>query len=176
MPRGGWACAPQLLSLSATTTEAHSSGARALRQRPLQWEACTPRLENIPCLPQLEKACVQPQKSSTARNKYCLKKEIKSLQLFSSDAIKPTLELNQIKIQHHFPPLRLKSNLYKKILIYLKWGEAYSKPHILFFCTGLAVSACWGPASNSKQLFAPHQKNLSHSTQSTTTTSIRVIG
>ena len=44
-----WACEPQLLSLRATTTEAHMPRAHALQQeKPPQWEACTPRWRVAP--------------------------------------------------------------------------------------------------------------------------------
>ena len=38
------------------------------QERPPQWEACAPRLESSPCLPQLEKAHMQQQRPSTAKN------------------------------------------------------------------------------------------------------------
>ena len=51
--RNYWAC-------SVTTTEAHVPRAHALQQeKPPQWEACTPQLENSLYLTQLEKAHMQ---------------------------------------------------------------------------------------------------------------------
>ena len=48
---------PQLLSPSATTTEAHAPRARALQQeKPPQWEARAPRWRVAPRSPQLEKS------------------------------------------------------------------------------------------------------------------------
>ena len=44
-----WACVPQLLSLRATTTEAHMPRACALQQeKPLQWEARAPQWRVAP--------------------------------------------------------------------------------------------------------------------------------
>ena len=44
-----WACEPQLLSLRATTSEAHASRARAPQQeKPPQWEACAPQWRVAP--------------------------------------------------------------------------------------------------------------------------------
>ena len=46
------------LSLWTATTEAclRSRACAPQREKPLQWEACTPQLESSPCSPQLEKA------------------------------------------------------------------------------------------------------------------------
>ena len=56
---------PQLPSPCAETAEA-----RALQQaKPPQWEACKPQLESSPHSLQLEEACAQQQRSSTAKNK-----------------------------------------------------------------------------------------------------------
>ena len=39
------------------------------QEKQLQWEACATELETSPCLSQLEKACTQQQRPSTAKNK-----------------------------------------------------------------------------------------------------------
>ena len=81
MPRSNEACAPQLLSLrsrarkpqllslSATTTEAHVPRARALPQeKPPQMRS--PRTAtSSPSLPQLEKAHAEQRRLDTAKNK-----------------------------------------------------------------------------------------------------------
>ena len=49
MPQSSWARGPQLLSLCATTAEAHAPGARAPQwERPLQWEAHAPQQRVAP--------------------------------------------------------------------------------------------------------------------------------
>lgn len=53
-------------------------------------------------------------------------------------------------------------------------GGGYSKPRISFVLDWLCLLVGVLHPPLSKQLLAPHQKNLSHSTQSTTTPSIRV--
>ena len=63
------ACEPQLLSPRAATTEARVPGARAPQQeKPLQRSPHTAR-KSSPRLLQLEKACVQQQRPSVAKNK-----------------------------------------------------------------------------------------------------------
>ena len=74
MPRSGWACAPQLLSLRstarepqllrprATNTEARGPGARAPQQeKPPEREAHAPLAET--------KACAQQRRPNAAKNK-----------------------------------------------------------------------------------------------------------
>ena len=59
---------PVLQSLRAATTEVHAPK----QGRPLQREACVP-LETSPHSPQLEEACAQQWRPSTAKNKYKLR-------------------------------------------------------------------------------------------------------
>ena len=47
---------PALWNPGAATAEAHVPRAGAPQEKPLQWEACVPRLESSPRLLQLEKA------------------------------------------------------------------------------------------------------------------------
>ena len=64
-------CAMEQLSLWATTTEAQVPRAHALQQKkPTQWEICILQLESSTCLPPLEKAHVQQQRSTTDKNKH----------------------------------------------------------------------------------------------------------
>ena len=57
------------LSLWVTITEAWTPRARVLQQeKPLQWEAWTPKLESSPCLWQLEKAYTQQWRSRASKN------------------------------------------------------------------------------------------------------------
>ena len=57
------------LNPSARTTEVHTPRARALQQeKPLQWEAHSLQLESGPHSPQPEKARVQQQRPSAAKN------------------------------------------------------------------------------------------------------------
>ena len=64
--------ATKLLCLWATTTEllllTCMPGARAQQQeKPLQWEACAPQLENSPHSLRLEKACMQQRRPTTVK-------------------------------------------------------------------------------------------------------------
>ena len=66
------ACVPQLLSLCSRAQELQllkptCATARAPQEKPLQWEACAPQLENSPCSPQPGKARIQQQRPSTAK-------------------------------------------------------------------------------------------------------------
>ena len=70
VPQGNWAHAPQLLSLSASATEARVPGAPALpQQKPLQREARTAQPESSPRSPRLGNAWAQQWRPSTARKK-----------------------------------------------------------------------------------------------------------
>ena len=61
-------CASGQLSLCITATEACAPRATAPQQeKPLRWEAHTPRLEGSPCSPPLEKAYAQKRRPSAAR-------------------------------------------------------------------------------------------------------------
>ena len=63
------ACELQLLSLRAATTEACVPRVCAPQQEmPPQWKAHIPQLESSPRWPQLEKALMQQQRSSAAKN------------------------------------------------------------------------------------------------------------
>ena len=66
MPRGNWACAPQLLKPECPRPCAW------WQEKPPQWEAYAPHLVSSPDSQQLEKAHAQQQRTSTARNKYFL--------------------------------------------------------------------------------------------------------
>ena len=71
-----WACELQLLSPHHTTTEARTPRADASPQEgPSQREAHEPKLESSPQLLQLEKACAQPWRPSTAKNKQVIYKK-----------------------------------------------------------------------------------------------------
>ena len=61
MPQGTQTHELQLLSLCSTAHEP--------QEKPSQWEARMPQLKNSPHSLQLEKACVQQQRPSTATNK-----------------------------------------------------------------------------------------------------------
>ena len=57
-----------LLSTLATATEAYVPRVYASQEKPLQWEAPAPQLENNPHRPQLEKAQVHQQIPTMAKN------------------------------------------------------------------------------------------------------------
>ena len=61
------------LSPCTTASEVHAPKTRvhALKQeKPLQWEAPALQLESSPCPMQPEKACMQQQRPSVAKNKF----------------------------------------------------------------------------------------------------------
>ena len=67
-PRGNQACAP-LLGLSSRQCRLQLLSPACPRPRALQGEACAWRLESSPHPPQLDKACMQQPRPSTAKNK-----------------------------------------------------------------------------------------------------------
>lgn len=59
---GSSVCVPQLL-------EPMNPRACVLQEKPLQWEACTLKLESSPHSPHLEEVCTQQWRPNTAKNK-----------------------------------------------------------------------------------------------------------
>ena len=74
------------LSPCTTTTEAQHPKAHALQQKkPPQWEVQMPQLESSPLALQLEKALLQQERPSTAKNKYVLIKKIGGAKYFMKE-------------------------------------------------------------------------------------------
>ena len=56
------------LSLGTTITEP-ALEPMSCDEKPMQWKACALQLKSSPCSPQLEKALIEQQRPSTAKNK-----------------------------------------------------------------------------------------------------------
>ena len=64
-----WAREPQLLSLRATTTEAHMPRSHApQKEKPTQWEACAPQWRVAPAHDNQRKAHAQQQRPNVGKN------------------------------------------------------------------------------------------------------------